>query len=128
VRIPFASTPAECDCRFAECVQSRDLEGLVALYEPDARLLQHDGSVANGRAEIRRVLSSLIRTPTTIDMGLATVVESGDLALVYNDWHWKSVAADGAATESSGKAIEILRRQPDGGWLFVLDDPFGRTR
>jgi hypothetical protein len=26
----------------------------------------------------------------------------------------------------SGKAIEVCRRQPDGTWLFVIDDPYAR--
>jgi hypothetical protein len=25
----------------------------------------------------------------------------------------------------SGKAREIVRRQPDGSWRFVIDDPYG---
>jgi len=119
--------PADCDRLFAARVHSRDLEGLVALYAPDARMLQRDGTVATGHAEIRRVLSSLTTAPATIEIRVTTVVEAGDLALVYNDWRWRSAAADGAVTESTGKAIEILRRQPDGRWLFVMDDPFGRS-
>jgi uncharacterized protein (TIGR02246 family) len=128
VKNPFPSTPAECDSHFAECVQSGDLEGLVALYEPDARLMQYDGTVANGHVEIRRVLASLMAAAATIDVRVATAIETGDLAVLYNDWQWRSVAADGTVTQRSGKAIEILRRQQDGRWLFVIDDPFARSR
>ncbi len=37
-----------------------------------------------------------------------------------------AVGADGATANLAGKSIEIVRRQPDGAWLFVLDDPFAR--
>jgi ketosteroid isomerase-like protein len=55
------------------------------------------------------------------------VVQSGDdLAMVYNDWHMSAKRADGQPVEVRGKAIEVVRRQPDGTWRFILDDPYAR--
>jgi ketosteroid isomerase-like protein len=55
------------------------------------------------------------------------VVQSGDdLAMVYNDWHMSAKRPDGQPVEASGKAIEVVRRQPDGTWRFILDDPYAR--
>jgi ketosteroid isomerase-like protein len=34
--------------------------------------------------------------------------------------------AEGRPVTMEGRAIEVSRRQADGSWLFVLDDPFGR--
>jgi ketosteroid isomerase-like protein len=44
-----------------------------------------------------------------------------DLVVLYNEW---ILSAGG--NEMKGKAIEIVRRQPDGTWLFAIDDPFAR--
>ena len=49
-----------------------------------------------------------------------------DLALVYNDWTLSATGADGNPIERSGKAIEVVRRQPDGSWRFAIDDPTAR--
>lgn len=50
------------------------------------------------------------------------VVTSGDVALVYDDWHGSSVDQAGKAVAMNGKAIEIVRRQADGTWLLVVGD------
>jgi ketosteroid isomerase-like protein len=58
---------------------------------------------------------------------IVKVVQAGeDLALVYNDWRMSAKGPDGRPIEAVGKAIELVRRQPDGTWRFVLDDPFAR--
>jgi ketosteroid isomerase-like protein len=55
------------------------------------------------------------------------VIPTGkDLALVYNDWTLSATGADGSPIERSGKAIEVMRRQPDGTWRVAIDDPVGR--
>ena len=60
-------------------------------------------------------------------MNVVLVVRSGeDLAVLYNDWSASAKGPDGAPFEMAGKAIEVVRRQPDGSWLFVVDDPFAR--
>jgi ketosteroid isomerase-like protein len=62
-----------------------------------------------------------------ITCNVRRVVRMGeDLALLYNDWILSSAGADGQTVERSGKALELVRRQPDGTWRFVMDDPYGR--
>jgi ketosteroid isomerase-like protein len=61
-------------------------------------------------------------------MNVVRVVALNDIAVVYNDWTAKAVSEDGRVRESAGKALEVVRRQPDGRWLFAIDDPFGRSR
>jgi uncharacterized protein (TIGR02246 family) len=124
----IAITPEDCDVRFAECVKARDLDGLVALYEGDARYVRRDGTVVVGQAAIRAHLESLTSVGAEIEMNLVNVVAHDGIALIYNDWTLKTAGEDGRARQSSGKAIEVVRRQPDGRWLFAIDDPFGRSR
>jgi len=52
-----------------------------------------------------------------------TAIYGEDLAVLYNDW---SLRADGKPAELVGKAMEVVRRQPDGTWLFAVDAPFAR--
>ena len=44
-----------------------------------------------------------------------------ELAATYGVWTMKA-----GGQELWGKTIEVVRRQPDGNWLFVIDDPFAR--
>jgi ketosteroid isomerase-like protein len=57
---------------------------------------------------------------------IVKVVAGDDLAMVYNDWHLSAKRPDGQLVEASGKALEVVRRQRDGAWRFILDDPYAR--
>jgi ketosteroid isomerase-like protein len=50
-----------------------------------------------------------------------------DLAIVYNDWTLTGTGPDGASVSDAGRAVEVVRRQPDGTWRSVVDDPRGRS-
>jgi uncharacterized protein (TIGR02246 family) len=122
-----ATSPEACDHLFGEHVNAGDLEALLALYEPGCSFVRRDGGVARGHAEIRAVLERLLTKHAKMSYDIVKVVQSGeDLALVYNDWHLSAKRPDGQPVEASGKAIEVVRRQPDGTWRFILDDPYAR--
>ena len=123
----IARTAEECERLFAAFVKDADLDGLVSLYERGACLVQRDGTVAVGHDQLRRALSTLTTERTEIRMRIVQVVTCDDVAAIYNDWTATRTRADGS-TEWSGKAIEIVRRQADGRWLFAIDDPFARSR
>jgi uncharacterized protein (TIGR02246 family) len=104
-----------------------DLDAVVALYEPGGVLVALDGLVTAGHAAIRDALSQLAAMRPRMTMNLTRVVRTPtDLAVVYNDWNLSAVDAEGRPATMQGRAIEVSRRQADGTWLFVLDDPFAR--
>jgi uncharacterized protein (TIGR02246 family) len=116
----------ECDALFERHLNAGDLDALVALYEPGATLVGTDGP-AVGQAAIREALAPLIAAKARITMRVVRIERAGDdLAALYNDWTASGTGQDGATVEMTGKAIEIVRRQPDGTWRFAIDDPYGR--
>ena len=46
--------------------------------------------------------------------------------LLYTDWQATAVGPSGQPVEDCHKAIEVLRRQPDGTWKLIVGDPKGR--
>ena len=124
----IARTAEECDRLFAEFVKAADLDGLVSLYESAACLVHRDGTVATGHDQLRNGLSRLTTEPTEMRMRIVQVIACDTVAAIYNDWVVTRTRTDGSVTEWSGKAIEIVRRQQDGRWLFAIDDPFARSR
>ena len=122
-----AQRPEDCDRLFGEHLNAFDLEGLMSLYEPGGRLVRRDGSVAVGHAEIRMVLGRIVEMRPAFRIEVIKVVPSGDdLALVYNDWSLTATGPDGSPFDAAGKAIELVRRRPNGTWRFAIDDPFAR--
>lgn len=122
-----AQTPADCDRLFAHYVKAGDLDALVALYEPDARLVHQDGTVAIGREQIADSLRPLTNVRADMRMNVVKSIAYGDVAIQYNEWTLTIPNAEGRLNESRGMAVECLRRQADGGWLYAIDDPFAKS-
>src|SRR6185369_4472777 len=119
-----ARRPEEVDQLFTQAFSAGDLEALVALYEPAAILVPQSGRLATGREAIRDALQGLLTLCGEFRMEVKSVVETGDLALVRSDWSLVGTAPGGCLVNLSGRAAEVVRRQPDGTWLYVIDNPF----
>jgi len=122
-----ASTPEAADRLFAERMNAGDLDGLIALYENGGTLVRQDGTPATGRDAIRAELAGILGAKPQLVMNVKTVRRGGEnVAVLYNDWHGTAVGPNGKTVQLNGCAVEIVRRQPDGRWLYVIDDPDGR--
>jgi uncharacterized protein (TIGR02246 family) len=113
--------PEETIGRFVHYVRERDLDKLVALYEPDAVLSPQPGAAATGHAAIRAVMEGLLALRPILDVVPAQTHRAGDLALVTNDWTLEGKAPDGSAIAQTGRSAVVLRRQADGAWLIAID-------
>jgi ketosteroid isomerase-like protein len=102
------------------CFNDGDVPALVTLYEPNARMMREDGSVAVGEHEIRDVWSGFVALGGRITMVTRYAIEVDDIALLSNTWTF-----DGAGITLSATTAEVARRQPDGTWRYVIDNPFG---
>lgn len=105
-----AREPNDLETFFVERVNAGDLEGLLALYEQDAIVAYSDGEVAVGLNQIREFFRKFLSNRPRLDPSTqSTALCSGDLALT------SSRLSNGDIT------AEVARRQPDGSWLWVVD-------
>jgi len=116
-----ASKPGESHRLYERLWNDRDVEGLVELYEGDAVVVQAGGQHLRGFEQIRAALPALTEVETRLE--LIDLVEVGDLALERCRWTIEVAGADGKAVAATGESIAVLRRQPDGCWRIVIDDP-----
>jgi uncharacterized protein (TIGR02246 family) len=115
--------PGQLGQLFAERANVGDLEGMVALYEDDATFVGPDGGSASGRAAIRERLEALLAIGPQITDTSCEVVIAGDVALMSNRFRIMLGTEDGDGAGFDGASTEIARRQPDGGWLYLIDHP-----
>lgn len=115
-----AREPAEVSARFERCFAERDLEGLMALYEDDAVFPTPRGT-STGHDEIRATLAAYLDSGATLVFGESLVFPAGDLALIHTPWTMRM--PDGSSPE--GATAEVVRRQADGSWKYVIDNPDG---
>ncbi|WP_246258361.1 YybH family protein [Amycolatopsis anabasis] len=106
-----ATEPNDLGRYFIERANARDVDGLVALYEPNAVLAFPPGNLATGHAEIRKVYEQFLASERVLSPGRQhPALVSGDLALTVTSL-------------PNEMTVEIARRQPDGTWLWVVDQP-----
>ena len=120
-----ARSPAEVNHQVLAAVNAGDLDAALAMYEPGATFVVEPGKPVTGTAAIREVLSGFIAMKPSMTIGVPTVVESGDTALVHFHWTLKGTTPDGSPVEMDQQGAEVVRRQANGNWLFVIDNPFG---
>jgi uncharacterized protein (TIGR02246 family) len=118
-------TPAQVIERFSERLNAGDLEGTLALYDPDATFAASPDQTVQGHPAIAEALQQFLALQPRLDGQIRKVVESGDTALVINDWRLEGRDPSGAAVEMSGRSADVVQRGADGGWRVLIDDPWG---
>ncbi len=113
--------------RFAELASAGDLEGVLSLYEEDATFVDPDGSPARGIAAIRERLRGLLTISPQIDPIDSRAVLAGDIALIVSRWRMSIDTTESDRTAFEASSTEVARRQPDGSWRYVIDDPASST-
>jgi uncharacterized protein (TIGR02246 family) len=109
---------------FAAAVNSGDVENLLALYEPDALLAAQPGERARGADEIRVALEGLLALGGTMESRNVYCMQVEDIALLQGEWRLVTTMPDATPLELTSRTAEIVRRQPDGSWLYVVDHAF----
>lgn len=116
-------TPEELMSRFGDYVHRRDLDSLVALYEPHATFIPAPGVSHTGHAAIREALGGLLALAPTMTTKVEEVHRAQELALVIVTWQLRGTAPDGTTVTQQGKSADVLRRQADGTWRVLIDHP-----
>ncbi|WP_021598880.1 YybH family protein [Actinomadura welshii] len=108
-----AMRPEDITRLFVERSNAGDAAGVAALYEENAVLAYPPGSQTVGRDAIRDLWEKVLagRPRFEPEEPLPTLV-NGDIALT------STPPRDGA-----GARAQVVRRQPDGSWLRVIDQP-----
>jgi len=116
-------SPEEVHSEFARAFNAGDVDTLLTLYEPEAIMTPEPGTTVAGIDAIREALNGYLALKGKIELKTRPVFKAGNLALMHGDWTLVGTAPDGSAVNLSGHSTEVLRQQPDGSWLYVIDIP-----
>jgi uncharacterized protein (TIGR02246 family) len=120
-----AHKPEELDELFVQALNSGDLDALIALYEPEASFNPEPGQVVTGTQAIREAAQGFLAMNPTLTLETKTLNQTSDLALTTANWHLTGLGPNDTTVDMRGQSVEVSRRQPDGTWRFVIDNPFG---
>jgi uncharacterized protein (TIGR02246 family) len=106
-------------------INSGDLDSLLPLYETDAAFAPEPGTLAHGAPGVSHALTGFISMNGKLDLEVTRVLEVDDLALVTGVWSFDGTGPDGEPVRLAARNADVLRRQADGSWRFVIDNPWG---
>ena len=106
-------------------INSGNLDSLLPLYER-GRLRERAGA-SLGAPGISEALTGFISMKGELDLDVTRVLEVDDLALVTGVWTFNGTGPDGEPVRLAAKNADVLRRQSDGTWRFVIDNPWELT-
>jgi ketosteroid isomerase-like protein len=116
-----ARRPEELPLLFQHFLNAGDLSGLMAsYYAPLATYAPVPGVVVSD-ADVESAIGRLVALGMAIEVDVRHVLEAGDTALVVVDWSIPDAGMSGTATD-------VARRQTDGTWKCVIDNPHGGAR
>jgi len=118
-------TPEEVLESIVDGINTGDLEALMRLYEPHAAFAAQPGNLVPGLSGVRESLGAFTAMKGTLDLKVTRVLEASDLALVVGTWSFAGTGPEGEPVTLTGHNADVLRRQSDGSWRFVIDNPWG---
>jgi len=104
-----------------------DIEGVMATYEKNATIMFEPGKPVSDPAVLREMFKGAFALNPKFSYSGHEVFISGDIAVHYAPWSMKGKTPDGTDIEQSGLSVAVLRRQSDGKWLMVIDNPHGQN-
>lgn len=102
-----------------------DIDAVMRTYEPGAVVIGEPGAAVSGPSALRAMFAGFVAAKAQFTFSGHEVFQAEDIALHLMPWRMAGVAPDGSAVAARGLSVAVLRRQRDGRWLMVIDDPYG---
>ena len=114
--------PEDLDPAWALAFNAGDADAVLSLYEEGGTFVLPSGEPVSG-AVLRQALDGFLAMKPAIDLRTRKIVRAGDIALISSAWTLSATGEDGGAVVMAGDATVVARRQADGIWRVVVDDP-----
>ena len=116
-------------------IVAKDIDGIIALHEQHAAIVNYDLTVIRGRQDIRAFYLDWFKSNPVLTVNpLQTTISGGQkqpdgtllnrTASIMGTYSLTQDAADGTRETFTGNFCDIVRQQPDGTWLYVQDNPY----
>lgn len=116
-------TPEAVHQNYSEYFRTSDLEGLVSLYEPNAIVVGEEGEEIKGTAKIREMFTDAFKNKGTLKIETLSEYLLDNIASIRVKWHMQAIDSEGNELDITNVASEVMRKQPDGNWLYIIDQP-----
>ena len=108
-----------------EAFEAKDIETVMATYEPMATVMFEPGQETSEGPAIEAAFSAATAISPNFTYAGHEVIVQGDIALHISPWTMTGTLPDGQPVEGNGLSVAVARRQLDGSWKMVIDNPYG---
>lgn len=102
-----------------------DLDAVLTFYEAAAVVVTEPGKLARGREELRNFFDRVMRAGASAEQLKTHVIEADGLALFLSRWTLRTGNGNPDATSQTFVATTVFRKQTDGTWKVLIDNPLG---
>jgi len=104
-----------------------EIDGVMDSYEDGATVVFEPGMPVSDHAVLREMFLGAFAIDPNFDYSGHEVFVTGDIAVHFAPWTMTGTMPDGQAVVQSGLSVAVLRKQADGRWLIVFDNPHGQN-
>ena len=104
----------------------KDINGVMSSYERNAVVVFEPEKPVSDPVALREGFYGFFRLNPKFEYSGHEVFMNGDLAIHFAPWTMTGKTPDGTDVKQSGLSVAVLRKQQDGKWLMVFDNPFGQ--
>lgn len=106
--------------------EKKDIDGVLATYEGGAIVMFEPQKPVTGKENLRMAFTQFVTMNPIFSYSGHEVYVSGDIATHIAPWKMVGKLPDGTKIEQSGLSVAVLRKQADGNWLMIQDNPNGQ--
>jgi ketosteroid isomerase-like protein len=108
-----------------EAFNRGDLDAVLNFYEANAVVVREPGRLARGHVEIRDFFTGAMQSGAHAKQLKTSIIEADGVALFLSRWTLNLPDAEQGTTNREFTATTVLRRQADGTWKALIDNPIG---
>ncbi len=112
--------------KMTKAFENKDIDTVMACYEPNAVIVFEPESPISDANVLREMFTKMAMINPKFTYSGHEVFITGNIATHIAPWEMTAKAPDGTEIKQSGLSIAVLRKQENGEWLMILDNPHGQ--
>lgn len=110
-----------------DAFQRGDIGRVMASYEPEATVVFNPEAPVADRTALTEMFEGMAAAnPQFTYYAGHEVTVQGNLAMHISPWTMTATTPEGQPFSQSGLSVAVLRKQANGEWLMVIDNPHGQ--
>lgn len=105
--------------------EAKNIDDVMATYESEATVMFEPGKTTSEAEAMAAAFAAATGINPKFSYAGHEVIVQGDIALHIAPWVMTGELPTGEAIEDSGLSVAVARRQADGSWKMVIDNPHG---